>query len=93
MRYKTRNHYQEQIIRMIAEGYSNREIWEKVGCNQKYPTVIRRQLNDMDVDERDRLFAEVLGKQEEKKVESAPVKKGISTPYKMAKGRPYISRY
>lgn len=69
MPYMTKYNYRPQIIKLISEGKTNKEIWMAVGCNPKYPTVVRRSLNEMDPEERDRLIAECReGKYDDKPI-------------------------
>lgn len=93
MAYKTKFNFRPQIIKLIAEGYTNKQIWENVGCNPKYPGVIRRELNELPDDERLALFAKALGKDPEPKQEETKKDSIFRTPYKQAKGKYIPSHY
>lgn len=94
--YKSR--FKAQIICMIEKGYNNKQIVNRLGCNAKYPVVIRGQLKKMDPKEKRLLVAqakrEVEGvKQPENRSPGEIPETGFNTPTKMAKGRFYRSGY
>ncbi len=82
----TRNNYRREIIKLIAAGYRNIEIYRRVGCNPKYPGMVRAELRNMEPEECEKLIAEVTGKPAQDKQEQAP-DVGFQTPYKIARGR------
>ena len=94
MRYNTRKDFKRQIIAMIAVGKTNNEIWKAVGCNQKYPGIVRKELREMSEEERRAAIREATGKDPEPEPAQEEQKdSGFRTPYKHAKDRYIRSGY
>ena len=92
MGYNTKFNFRSKVIKLIAEGYSNKEIEKKIGCSRGYPGSVRRQLDSMAFEERKALEAEAAAKEaadhpEEKK------DVGFRTPTMLARGRYVRSGY
>lgn len=93
--YKSK--FKMQIICMIEDGYTNKQICDRLGCNQKYPVVLRKSLKVMDPGEKQQLVKRARkevngedpdgwdGDEPDKQEETNTV--GFNTPYKHARGR------
>ena len=89
--------YRKNIVRMILQGRTNRQISEALTCNPKLPQVTRRWWTRLPEKEQqawitdNELFAvEDLEEEDPEAVEEVT---GFNTPVRNAKGRFVISRY
>lgn len=91
--YKTKFNFRSKIIEMIEEGKSNKEISDLIGCNPKYPCVVRKELKNMTDEEREALVKEIMEQEDKQKHEEPPEQPNFRTPYTAAKGRFIRSGY
>lgn len=91
--YKSKFKYPALLL--IEQGYSNKEITVRLGCNSKYPAVMRSKLRKMSEKEQRALFEEARQNRldENKRTKEQEGEAGMSTPTKIARGKAFISRY
>lgn len=88
MSTKYNSRYKLQIIQMIAQGYDNRKIFDRLGCNIKLPQVTRRWWEGLTPEEQGEWLARANARYPEKAEEKTEEKKpAFRTPTDYAKGR------
>lgn len=90
--------YRKNIVRLILQGRTNKQISEALTCNPKLPQVTRRwwtRLSEQEqqawIEDNELFAAEDLETQSEP--EAAEDAKGFNTPVRNARGKYVISRY
>lgn len=88
--------YRLEIIRLIAQGLSNDEIVQSLGCSKYYPGQVRKKWQLMGQEERKELLGRAVFQEDPAAGPGgSPGREpeGMKTPSKAARGRYYISRY